>query len=226
MINTESILHDLKQAKNTIFSLRKERDYLKNELLTQANSEEKLKKEIKNLNSENKILRKKVFAYQENFSKKECITKLNELFKENFSNIKLKKLNLPLELKDHIIKLLNDEQLTHVIIKLYDIIDTINQNLERFAIDNITNKTKNELFHNKDPINADISPDKAQSLKSNIAELFNESSLIFETLDEQNLKISKISNQMKQIMSKSCFRRSSNSMTDLKLIESRYQSYK
>ena len=193
-LNYEEILTDLKKAKDSILSLRKERDILKDSLKFYEKSETELKSKIKILQEENDRLKSPLFGKQTQ-SQNEFLIKSSSLYTKLE---KLEELN-PFQFSlQNFIELVKQKNYQSAISQLVDIVfSTLESKIPSTKSSKFLTSKKGEFTQDQDFI-----------------KLINESSDLLQVLEKQNNKISEIG---KNISNKLPHHKTSYSMANLRV---------
>ena len=207
-MNYNEILQDLKTAKNTISSLRNERDYLKLSLLKLQKSETDLHRTIKILSEENHELKLRHLKSKCLSENKKVIASMTDILDSLFISTEgcMNYYN-----KEHILKLILDEQYIQAIICLCKAFTEMNDKAIRKS-SKIMNKSINETRSNVyKPVDTELIQE--EYIKLQCEKLLSESSTLLDTLDIQTSKISNLSAKLTNLIeNNSGHRKNSQSM--------------
>ena len=218
MFKYDEIVNDLKKATETISSLRKERDYLKDVILKLEKNQDEYNKKLKILNEENKVLRAKIL--EKNEKKEDQEIAKNSIIKL-YTHIKnIQDFNKQYRLKDsfeELFQFIKIGKYFTVIVKLCQIfVDFCPKVDEKPGLEKKKKKSLTlKSFQNSPKSTKSNTDGFLQSSENN--KLLIESTQLLETLDQQNSRISNISKKITELMVKSPYHRHTRSQVDLKV---------
>lgn len=199
----EDIVEDLKKAKYSISALRKERDHLKDTILSLEESQRESLSRQKSLIEENKLLRSKLSTSIPSSLKEEVCIKISQLF-HKFTSYEHSKISYDSFLtSSNLVNLIQKNQFLLASSHLCDILlkicpyDSAQKTMHRHER-TMSKSYKTQDFYTQRSLEKSYADSIVRSepslpLDSDYSKLFNESTALIKLLEKQNYRIGEIS---------------------------------